>query len=214
MTATKYITHARSLPENAPVSLDSHGIQIGRRPSGHSRSSQRVPCAVMLACMISLIAGAGFAGDDLPASVVGSPGHASADGQTVTSATGLEGTFISPMGDAVIGFGFCEPQAEVCGKVIAQTFAPDVEHDILNPDPDQRGNAIIGLTILDGMRQIADDTWKGDRFYDPRTGKTYRAKVKLLDENRVKIWGCIAAGLCKGYVWTRISEGVSADVFM
>ena len=129
--------------------------------------------------------------------------------------TALSGVFISPMGDAVIGFGPCDQEEEaLCGKVVAQTFAPDVEHDILNPDPELRKTEIIGLTILDGLRLVAENTWKGERFYDPRTGKTYRARIKMLDGERVKIWGCIAAGLCKGYVWTRVDDARAASLFM
>ena len=135
-------------------------------------------------------------------------------GSDDTDTHGLTGAFVSPMGDAVIGFGPCEADDGVCGKVIAQTFAPDVAHDILNPDPELRQTEIIGLTILDNLRRVAGNTWKGERFYDPRTGKTYSARVKMIDNQRVKIWGCIAVGLCKGYVWTRIDEGRAASLLM
>lgn len=117
------------------------------------------------------------------------------------SAEPVYGDWVSPMGDAIITLEPCGDK--LCGYILDQEFAPAVQHDILNPDPSQREREIIGLPILEGLEMAGREKWKGGTFYDPRTGKTYMPKIKVVDEDTVKISGCIGPGLCKGYEWRR-----------
>ncbi len=132
------------------------------------------------------------------------PVHADAADSTPEEKAAVYGKWVSPMEDAVISLEPCGER--LCGRVVEQEFAPSVKHDVQNPDPTQRARPIIGLRILNGLKMNGRDRWKGGVFYDPRTGKSYIPKIKLLSSDRVKISGCIGPGLCKGYVWRRHNE--------
>ena len=60
-----------------------------------------------------------------------------------------------------------EPEDSVCGKCSG----------------DRRGQRIVGMEILRHMRRDGD-AWDGGEILDPETGKTYRAKMRLVDGGR------------------------------
>jgi len=39
----------------------------------------------------------------------------------------------------------------------------------------------VGMTILSGLKRESDTVWAGGRILDPNNGKTYNAKVTLVD---------------------------------
>ena len=47
-------------------------------------------------------------------------------------------------------------------------------------DP-RKGKRVIGMTILTGLKQEADNVWGGGQILDPKNGKTYNAKVTLIE---------------------------------
>lgn len=114
-------------------------------------------------------------------------------------------------------FGFWEPPdmnaiisivtcgETLCARLVRHDFGDVVRTDVNNPDPALRARPLEGLAIIEGLRAVRRGVWRGGAFYDPRTGKTYSPKLKLLDDNRVRISGCVAPRLCKGYVWTRVA---------
>lgn len=116
----------------------------------------------------------------------------------------IKGKWETPMMDAVIEIAPCGEK--LCAALVQHDYTEVTDIDIKNPDPQERGRPLIGVKILDGLSHIKDDKWANGELYDPRTGKTYGSKVKLIDENRVKISGCIGPGLCKGYIWTRVHD--------
>ena len=112
------------------------------------------------------------------------------------------GEWAPPDMNAVIMFKHCGDA--LCAELVDHEFKKVAETDVKNPDPNLRDRPLIGVRILEGLRMVAKAKWKDGTFYDPRTGKTYTPKIKVLDSNHVKITGCIGPGLCKGYVWTRV----------
>ena len=90
--------------------------------------------------------------------------------------------------------GLKEPISKIDGK-------PKVDRE--NPDPALRQRALIGLSILIGMKPAGDAAWKG-QIYNPDDGKTYSATVKL-DGDVMKVRGCVLAVLCKTNDFTRIN---------
>ena len=114
------------------------------------------------------------------------------------------GLWEPPAMDAVIAIDRCGET--LCAKLIRHEYEDHTLTDIYNPDPALRARPLAGLRIIEGLRAAKRGKWNGGTFYDPRTGKTYFSRLKFLDERRIKIVGCIAPGLCKGYVWTRINE--------
>ena len=48
---------------------------------------------------------------------------------------------------------------------------------------ERKGRPVQGMTILSGLRKEGDE-WAGGEILDPGNGKTYRARVKLVDGGR------------------------------
>lgn len=66
--------------------------------------------------------------------------------------------------------------------------------DRLNPDPELRGQPILGMLLMNGFR-YDEGVWKGGRIYDPETGKTYKCTIRLGDDGRLKLRGYIGISL-------------------
>ena len=62
------------------------------------------------------------------------------------------------------------------------------EHDGKNPTEALRARPICGLPILEGLAQTSD-AWDGGKIYDPREGKTFDVKMKLLDDGKLEVRG-------------------------
>ncbi|MEM9619349.1 MAG: DUF2147 domain-containing protein [Pseudomonadota bacterium] len=112
------------------------------------------------------------------------------------------GEWEPPDMDAVISIRECGDA--LCADLVRHNYENVTITDINNPDPAMRERPLQGVRILDGLRRVKNDRWKDGRLYDPRTGKTYLSKLKILDRDHLKITGCIGPGLCKGYVWMRV----------
>ena len=77
--------------------------------------------------------------------------------------------------------------------------------DELNPDPSLRGRLLLGLTIMDGFIHAGEGKWKNGRIYDPDSGKTYKCKLTLIDENTLELRGYIGISLLgRTETWTRL----------
>lgn len=46
---------------------------------------------------------------------------------------------------------------------------------------DRKGQPLVGLQILRGLKAEGDGTWTGGEVLDPNNGKTYRARLKPVD---------------------------------
>ena len=90
------------------------------------------------------------------------------------------------------GVWFVEPDSALqvfdcsgllCGKIVwlrnVHDPAGQIQRDRLNPDPALRQRLLCGLTVMWGLRPDGVDAWAGGWFYNPDTGKTYRAAAKL-----------------------------------
>lgn len=76
--------------------------------------------------------------------------------------------------------------------------------DRLNPDPSVRGRPILGLPLMEGFRYEGDGVWKGGRIYDPESGKTYRATMRLDEDGSLRVRGFVGISLLgRTTVWVR-----------
>lgn len=67
----------------------------------------------------------------------------------------------------------------------------------------QRGKPIKGMVILWGLKADHAHRWNGGTVLDPENGKTYKAKIELLDGGtRLGMSGCIVF-ICRQQVWRR-----------
>ena len=86
-----------------------------------------------------------------------------------------------------------------CGRVVGGTTMKDVH----NPKKSLRSRKVVGIRMVWGMRKKGSG-YTG-QLYNPKDGKTYSGKVKVLSNSAIKLSGCVFGGLiCKGQTWVRI----------
>lgn len=84
--------------------------------------------------------------------------------------------------------------------------------DLLQPGQDRdarcekcsganRDKPILGMTILWGLREQAG-RWTGGSILDPEGGRTYKARLDVVNANRLGVAGCFAF-ICREQVWLR-----------
>lgn len=71
----------------------------------------------------------------------------------------------------------------VTGHVVSTVDPADADHVCDKCDDDRRGQKLIGLEIIRGMRPDGDG-WSGGRLLDPETGGIYRGTLQLQDGGR------------------------------
>ena len=115
--------------------------------------------------------------------------------------------------DSIISIRECD--ARLCG-VMEHIFAEEGEDplgilDTNNPEEDLRTRPLIGIRLLDSFNPFPKKgIYKDGLIYDPRSGKSYKGKLSLIDEFTLKVEGCIAF-LCQGVQWDALEVKVSSD---
>jgi len=115
--------------------------------------------------------------------------------------------------DSIISIRECD--ARLCG-VMEHIFTAEGEDplgilDTNNPEEDLRTRPLIGIRLLDSFNPFPKKgIYKDGLIYDPRSGKSYKGKLSLIDEFTLKVEGCIAF-LCQGVQWDALEVKVSSD---
>lgn len=96
----------------------------------------------------------------------------------------------------------------LCGRIVWLKEPLNAEgvakHDRYNPDPGNQGRPICGLPMLWGLGLMADGTFDGGNIYDPKTGKTYNASIKLAQADQLTVTGYLGVKMLgKSFTWTR-----------
>lgn len=79
-----------------------------------------------------------------------------------------------------------------------------VKKDNKNPDEKLRNQSVVGLEILFSFT-YDDNEWTGGELYDPKSGKTYKSKMKVKG-NALEIRGYAGSPMFgKTTTWTRVS---------
>jgi uncharacterized protein (DUF2147 family) len=76
-----------------------------------------------------------------------------------------------------------ENNGELSGRIEKLFRAPDQDQDPLceKCEGDQKGQPIIGLTILSGLKKDGDE-YSGGQILDPANGKVYKSKLTVLED--------------------------------
>ena len=88
------------------------------------------------------------------------------------------------------------------GKVV------EILHSDRGPNPtcdkcdgDNKDKPVKGMVILWDLKPKGDG-WAGGTILDPAKGKDYKAKAKMIDDNKLGVSGCIAF-ICREQEWIR-----------
>ena len=115
--------------------------------------------------------------------------------------------------ESIISIRECD--ARLCG-VMEHIFTEEGEDpftilDTNNPEEGLRTRPLIGIKLLDSFDPLPKKgIYRDGLIYDPRSGKSYKGKLSLIDEFTLKVEGCIAF-LCQGVQWDALEVKISSD---
>ncbi|MFC3530779.1 DUF2147 domain-containing protein [Vogesella facilis] len=91
---------------------------------------------------------------------------------------------------------------ELSGKVVKLFNNPDAVCD--KCDGALKGKPIVGLTIMTGLKKDGD-AWENGKILDPKSGKVYSAKAKLVEGGKkLEVRGFLGISLLgRTQVWER-----------
>ncbi|MGN1232800.1 MAG: DUF2147 domain-containing protein [Candidatus Cryptobacteroides sp.] len=128
----------------------------------------------------------------------------SAAAMSAQNADAILGTFLSETGTGKIKVTKSE------GKYIGTLIWTKDEGalDVKNPDKSLRAKVLVGKVILKDMTWDANKgEWRGGTIYDPESGNTYKATVKLKENGDLTLRGYVGVPTFgRNSFWTRIKE--------
>ena len=135
----------------------------------------------------------------------------------VQGADALAGCWLVEDGEAQVEIAACG-EAELCGRIVWLEEPLDeqgrVRRDVENGGAALRERPVLGLTILTRVPSVPNDdgVWTDARIYDPKNGKTYKCKLELEADGRLKLRGYIGFSLFgRTTRWTRVEAGPAAQ---
>jgi uncharacterized protein (DUF2147 family) len=112
------------------------------------------------------------------------------------SAPTFSGDWLTADRSAVVRIGACG--TSVCGRIVRVLASGAPSSDVNNPDRALRSRPLAGVAVLSGFTSSGS----GGRAYDPKTGRSYRASLRLNADGTLRVTGCVAF-VCRSQVWTR-----------
>ena len=113
----------------------------------------------------------------------------------------------SPIGDWRVKDGYAVIRIDNCAGKLWGIVAWEKEagKDVENPNPAKKNRPILGMPILLAMAPTKANRWEGE-IYNSNNGKVYSSNISMVDENTLKLEGCVLGGLfCGGENWTRVT---------
>jgi uncharacterized protein (DUF2147 family) len=113
-----------------------------------------------------------------------------------------------PIGEWLVADGGATIRIDPCADALwgAISWVREPGFDSQNPDPAKRSRSIVGVPILRSMKAVGVNRWEGE-VYNAQNGKMYSANISLLNDDVLKIQGCVLGGLfCGGENWTRVVQ--------
>jgi len=102
--------------------------------------------------------------------------------------------------------------AEIVQVFVEEGVDPKSILDINNMDPELQSRPLIGINIFEGFNGEfnSKNTLKGGRIYNPRDGKTYKSRLRLLDNGNLRVEGCVLF-FCGGDEWQPLTVTINPD---
>lgn len=76
-------------------------------------------------------------------------------------------------------------------------------NDTQNPNPDLRNRPLVGVQIFEDMTQVSGTKWEGS-LYNPEDGNTYSGSLEVINQDELKLQGCVFIIFCQSDTWTRV----------
>jgi uncharacterized protein (DUF2147 family) len=107
-----------------------------------------------------------------------------------------------PVGDWRVEDGSAIIRVDNCRGALWGVVAWEKE-----PGRDKRsGRPTLGSPILMNLRASSQARWEG-QIYNPQSGDTYKANVRMIGDNTLRVEGCVMGGIfCGGQRWTRVAS--------
>ncbi len=117
----------------------------------------------------------------------------------------------TPIGEWLVAEKTARIKIIDCGGALwgVVSWEADPGVDSKNPDPAKRNQPITGTAVLRGLKPSGANRWEGS-LYDADDGRTYSGGITLLDDNRLRVRGCVLLILCGGEDWTRVEDAERA----
>jgi uncharacterized protein (DUF2147 family) len=120
---------------------------------------------------------------------------------------GPEGNWLTEKKDGIISVYRCGRDT-LCGRIAWFRIDPDDPNprglDLHNPDPGRRNQPLCGLQFMSGFKPADPGAWEDGSIYDPDSGNTYHATMKLRPDGTLDLHGYIGISLLgRSEVWTR-----------
>jgi uncharacterized protein (DUF2147 family) len=81
------------------------------------------------------------------------------------------------------------------------------EFDIHNPDPKKRGRSTVGIVLIWNLKYDGDGEYTDGKVYNPRDGDVYHMKIKVIDQETLKIRGYLGIPLLgQTQIWKRVRK--------
>jgi uncharacterized protein (DUF2147 family) len=124
----------------------------------------------------------------------------------------VEGRWLTEKKSGVIEIYQCAADT-LCGKLVWFRIDPDDPNpqalDLKNPDPARRNQPLCGLTFMYGFKPAEPNNWEDGTVYDPDSGKTYHATLKLRADGAINLHGYIGISLIgRSEIWTHDTQPV------
>ncbi len=106
--------------------------------------------------------------------------------------------------------------AALCAEIVQIFVAEGVDPKSIlysnNMDPELQSRPLIGINILEGFygEFNSKNTLKGGRIYNPRDGKSYKSRLRLLDNGNLRVEGCVLF-ICDGEEWQPLTVTINPD---
>lgn len=115
----------------------------------------------------------------------------------------IQGNWVTEDGDGVIALAPCADAAALCGRIVGIRRPPGA------PVPPR-----CGVVVLRNQLPAEDGSWRGDVF-DPRSGRTFGARLRLDEAGNLRVRGFLLSPLLgQTQIWHRYAGRLGSDCSM
>ena len=123
------------------------------------------------------------------------------------------GTWLTEKKSGIVEIYRCADSDALCGRLVWFKIKPDDPNplglDLKDPDPARRNQPLCGLTFMYGFKPIEPNRWDDGSVYDPDSGYTYHATMKLRADGTLDLHGYIGISLIgRSEIWSRYQDPV------